>query len=86
MSFLRAALQEVLGLFVSDWFQAAVVVAILALGWFAVARLGPVVLPGLVLLLAAQMVWFARAEARRRQRKPAPRPDAQKAPSAAPVD
>lgn len=67
MNFLRAALKEIVSLFVSDWFQVAIVLAILGLGWLAVAKVGTPALVVLVLLLAAQMVWFARAEARRRQ-------------------
>ena len=39
--------------------------AIIAAGWFAVAELGAPALLALVLLLAGQLVWFARAEARR---------------------
>jgi len=68
MRFARSALSEVVGLFVADWLQSAVIVAILAAGWFAVNRLGAAPLAGLVLLLAGQMVWFARAEARRATR------------------
>lgn len=67
MNFLRAALKEVVSLFVSDWLQVAIVLVILGLGWLAVAKLGTLALVALVLLLAVQMVWFARAEARRRQ-------------------
>jgi hypothetical protein len=65
VNFLRAAGREVLGLFVSDWLQGGVIVLILAAGWFAVAKLGAPALVLLVLLLAAQLVWFARAEAKR---------------------
>ncbi|MGH7762859.1 MAG: hypothetical protein ACREOM_00380 [Candidatus Dormibacteraceae bacterium] len=65
MSFLRSAVKEVIGLFVADWLQSAVIVAILGAGWLAVSRWGAVALVGLVLLLAGQLVWFARAEARR---------------------
>lgn len=65
MRFLRAATQEVLGLFVADWLQSGVIAAILAAGWFAVRRLGAAALVPLVVLLAAQMVFFARAEAQR---------------------
>jgi len=61
----RAALAEVVGLFVADWVQSTVIVLILAAGWFAFRRLGAVTLVPLVALLAGQMVWFARAEARR---------------------
>jgi hypothetical protein len=65
MNFLRAALREVVGLFVGDWLQSIVIVVILAAGWFAFPKLGTPAVLLLVLLLAAQMVWFARAEARR---------------------
>ncbi|HEY0832234.1 MAG TPA: hypothetical protein VGE99_13925 [Candidatus Dormibacteraeota bacterium] len=65
MKFLRSAGQAVLGLFVGDWVQSAVVLLIIAAGWLLVARLGPPALVLLVLLLAGQVVWFARAEARR---------------------
>jgi hypothetical protein len=75
--FARSAISQVVGLFVADWVQSAVIVAILAAAWFAVSRLGAVALAGLVLLLAGQMVWFARAEARRAAgAKPSPRPSA----------
>ena len=65
MKFLRAAGRQVLGLFVGDWLQSGVVVVIPAAGWFAVSRLGAPALALIVLLLAAQLVWFARAEAKR---------------------
>ncbi|HUZ87978.1 MAG TPA: hypothetical protein VNF26_13605 [Candidatus Baltobacterales bacterium] len=68
MRIARSAISEVVGLFVADWVQSVVIVAILAAGWFAVNRLGAAALAGLVLLLAGQMVWFARAEARRAAR------------------
>ena len=64
MSFLRAAVKRVVGLFVSDWVQSAVVLAILAAAWLAVSRLGGSVIVVFVLLLAAQLVWFAVAAAR----------------------
>ena len=66
MSFLRAAVRQVIGLFVSDWVQAGVVLAIIAAGWFAVSRLGRPALVVLVLLLAGQLIWFARADAVRK--------------------
>jgi hypothetical protein len=62
---LRAAAAEVVGLFVADWLQTAVIVGILAAGWVAVWRWGAGALIALVLLLAGQLVWFARAEAQR---------------------
>ena len=65
MKFLRAAGTEVLGLFVADWIQTAVIVLILAGGWIAVTMIGAWALVPLVLLLAGQLVWFARAEALR---------------------
>lgn len=65
MKFLRSAASEVIGLFVGDWLQSAVVVVIVAIGWLAVSRLGAWALIPLVLLLAGQVVWFARAEALR---------------------
>jgi len=65
MNFLRAAVREVVGLFVGDWLQSVVIVVILAAGWLAVARLGAPAVVLLVLLLAGQMIWSARAEARR---------------------
>jgi hypothetical protein len=64
MSLLRAAVMRVVGLFVGDWIQSAVVLAIVAVAWLAVKRVGPLALVLLVLLLAGQLVWFARAEAR----------------------
>jgi hypothetical protein len=65
VNFLRAAGREVLGLFVNDWVQSGVIIVILATGWFAVSKLGAPALVLLVLLLAGQVVWFARAEAKR---------------------
>ena len=68
MKFLRSAATELIGLFVADWLQTAVIVAILAGGWYAIAglHLSPLpVLVAMVLLLAAQLVWFTLAEARR---------------------
>lgn len=64
MSFLRAAVKRVVGLFVGDWVQSAVVVAILAVAWLAVSRLGGTVIIAFALLLAGQLVWFAVAAAR----------------------
>ena len=78
MRFIKSATSRVVGLFVADWVQTAVIVAILAAAWYAIAGLHAMpiaVLVGLVLLLAAQLVWFAVAEARRDARsKPSPLP------------
>ncbi len=68
MKFLRSAGEAVVGLFVGDWVQSAFVLVIIAAGWFAVSRLGAPVLVVFVILLAGQLVWFARAEARRSKR------------------
>ena len=65
MKFFRSAGAQVVGLFVSDWVQSAVIVVILAAAWLAVSRLGAPALVLFVLLLAGQLVWFARAEAKR---------------------
>jgi hypothetical protein len=65
VSFLRSAVRAVVGLFVGDWVQSAVVLVIIAAGWLAVSRLGAPALVLVVLLLAGQLIWFARAEARR---------------------
>jgi hypothetical protein len=61
----------VIGLFVSDWQQTVVILVILAAGWLAISVLRTTPLPvlvALVLLLAAQHIWFALAEARRSAR------------------
>ena len=68
MSFLRSAARRVVGLVVGDWLQSAVVVVILAAGWLAVSRFGGTALVLLVVLLAGQLVWFARADAVRQSR------------------
>lgn len=66
MSFLRAAVRQVVHLFVSDWVQSGVVLAIIALGWLAVSRFGTPAVVVLVLLLAGQLVWFTRADGRKK--------------------
>lgn len=64
MRFLRSAASAIVGLFVADWVQSAAILVILAAAWVLVPRLGSLTLILLVLLLAGQLVWFARAEAR----------------------
>jgi len=64
VKFLGAAARQVVGLFVGDWVQSAVVLVIVAAGWFAVSRFGPPALVVMVALLSGQLVWFARAEGR----------------------
>jgi hypothetical protein len=67
--FIRAAGAEVLGLFVGDWLQTGVSIAILALGWFVLSRFQ---LEGLAfvlaLALAAQLVYATTREARAHDR------------------
>ncbi len=64
MTFLPAAVRQGIGLFVGDWLQSVVVVVILAAGWIAVSRFGAAALLPLVVLLAGQLVWFARLAGR----------------------
>jgi len=64
VNFLRAAVRRVVGLFVGDWLQSAIVLVIIAAGWFGVSRFGAPALVVLVALLAGQLVWFARADGR----------------------
>jgi hypothetical protein len=67
----------VIGLFVSDWVQTVVILAIVATGWLAISvvHITPLaVLIALVLLLAAQHVWFALSEARRTSKATSPSP------------
>jgi hypothetical protein len=77
--FLRSAASELIGLFVADWLQTAVIVAILAAGWYVIAGLHASPLPvllAMVLLLGAQLVWFTVAEARRTKNATTPSPSA----------
>jgi len=73
MRFLRAAAAEVVGLFVGDWAQTLVSVAILAMGWLVLSR---VHLEGLAFVvavgLAAQLVYATTQEARQRARRGSP--------------
>ena len=70
MKFIRAAAAEVVGLFVGDWAQTLLSVAILALGWLVLSR---VHVDGLafviVLALAAQLVYATNFEARQGVRR-----------------
>ena len=68
MSWLRTVVSEVIGLFVSDWSQTAVSVAILAAGWLALPRLHVAGLAyAIAIALAVQLILATAAEARRRQ-------------------
>ena len=69
MSALRAAVREVVGLFVADWWQTLVIVLILAAGWgLAVASHSALAGEALLVLLGTQLVYFSAADARRRRR------------------
>ena len=66
MKIVRAALDEVVGLFVSDWTQALITVAIIAVGWVAIPRLHlSVIAFALAAALAVQLIFATGAEARR---------------------
>jgi len=66
VSFLRAAVDEVVGLFVGDWIQTIVSVGILGLGWLALSRVHILGLAFLLCVaLAVQLVLATTAEARR---------------------
>jgi hypothetical protein len=67
--FVRAAVEEVIGLFVADWTQSLTTVAILAVAWFALSRLHVAgVAFALAVALGAQLVVATLAEARRKSR------------------
>jgi len=78
LRFLKSAAAQVIGLFVADWVQTAVILVIVAAAWYSISGLRAAPLPvliGLVVLLAAQHIWFALAEARRDARpRPLPSP------------
>jgi len=64
--FVRAAIDEVLGLFVADWIQALITIGILAAGWVAIPRLHSAGFAfALAVALALQLVFATGAEARR---------------------
>ena len=68
MNWLRAAGSEVIGLFVGDWTQTGVSVAILAAGWLALPRLHVEgVAYVLAFALAVQLILATAAEARRKK-------------------
>ena len=67
MSFLRAAVAEVIGLFVGDWAQTAVSVGILGIGWFLLSRIHTNGIAFVIAIaLAAQLVYATTLEARQR--------------------
>ena len=66
MKALRAVVDEVVGLFVSDWTQTAVTIAIIAIAWFLIPRFHFVAIAfALAVALAVQLIVATRAEARR---------------------
>jgi hypothetical protein len=67
MRFLRAAVAEVIGLFVGDWAQTGVSVGILGIGWFVLSRVHVAGIAFLIAIaLAAQIVYATTLEARER--------------------
>lgn len=67
MRFLRAAVNEVVGLFVADWTQTGISVAILALAWLVLSRFHYWPLNFIIpVLIAGQLVYATVIEARRR--------------------
>ncbi len=67
MRFLRAAVAEVIGLFVGDWAQTAVSVGILGIGWFVLSRVHVAGIAFLIAIaLAVQIVYATTVEARQR--------------------
>lgn len=68
MSWLRSAVSEVVGLFVGDWTQTFISVAILVAGWLAVPRLHVAgIAYAIAIGLAVQLVLATAAEARRKK-------------------
>jgi hypothetical protein len=68
--FLRAAVAEVVGLFVGDWAQTAVSVGILGIGWFVLSRVHVEGIAFLIAIaLASQFIYAATLEARQRARR-----------------
>ena len=67
MRFLRAAVNEVVGLFVADWTQTGISVVILAMAWLVLSRFHYWLLNFIIpLLIASQLVYATVIEARRR--------------------
>jgi Mg2+/citrate symporter len=70
MRFIRAAAAEVVGLFVGDWAQTLVSIAILALGWLVLSRFhAPGLAFAVAVALAVQLIYATMLEARRRIRR-----------------
>jgi hypothetical protein len=66
MKVVRAGVDEVVGLFVSDWTQALITIAIIAAAWLAIPRLHVAAIAFvLALALAIQLIFATGAEARR---------------------
>ena len=65
MRFLRAAVAEVIGLFVGDWAQTLVSIGILMLGWLVLSRIHANGLAFVIVVaLAGQLVYATMLEAR----------------------
>lgn len=67
MKFIRAAVNEVVGLFVADWTQTGISVVILAIAWLVLSRFHYWLLNFIIpVLIATQLVYATVIEARRR--------------------
>ena len=70
MRFLRAAIGEVIGLFVGDWAQTAVSIGILGIGWFVLSRVHVAGIAFVIAIaLAGQIVYATTLEAGQRARR-----------------
>ncbi len=75
MKVVRAVVDEVVGLFVSDWTQTAVTVAIIAIAWFLIPRFHFAAIAfALAAALAVQLIVATGAEARRAREASRSRP------------
>jgi hypothetical protein len=69
VNFIRATGARIVGLFVGDWVQTGVSIAILALGWLLLSRVHVAGLAFvLVIALAAQLIYATTLEARQHAR------------------
>jgi hypothetical protein len=65
--FVRAAVRQVIGLFVGEWTQTAISIGILAAGWLVLSRVHVGGLSYVIAIaLAAQLIYATTVEARRR--------------------
>ncbi len=66
MKAVRAVADEIIGLFVADWSQTAITLAIIVVAWFLIPRLHLAAIAfALAAALAVQLIFATIAEARR---------------------